>query len=261
MTRKTAMQKAIFITGAASGIGRATALLFAQNGWFVGLYDIDDAALGALHRQIGNDAAWRQPLDVTDAPAVKQAVQHFAGLTGGKMDVLFNCAGLLQTGPFKNADLEACHRLMAVNMHGVVNCTYHALPLLKQTRGACIISMGSASGLFGTPDFAVYSASKFFIRGLTEALSIELERDGIRVCDLMPPFVDTPMVQQSPRIRSMDRLGVRLTPEKVAGVVWKAAHGRKHRYPIEPLFTFLYKISGLLPDTLARRAMKLISGY
>ncbi len=255
------MQNTIFITGAASGIGRASARLFARKGWRIGLYDIDAAGLQTVQEQIGAHAIAWGVLDVTDADAVATAMREFAEYSGGQMHVLFNCAGLLQVGRFADLSLDAYHRMMAVNMQGVVNCIYHALPLLKQTPGACIVSMGSASGLFGTPDFAVYSASKFFIRGLTEALSIELEKEGIRVCDLMPPFVDTPMLRPARPSRSMDRLGVRLKPEQVAAAVWKAVHGRRQHDPVEPVFTFLYKISGWLPDALARRVMKLVSGY
>lgn len=88
--------------------------------------------------------------------------------------------------------------------------------------------MSSASAVYGVPELATYSASKFAVRGLTEALSIEFEQYDITVSDIMAPYVQTPMLTEASRIAtSVDRLGVNLTPEMVAKTVWKAAHGKK----------------------------------
>ncbi|MCP6059511.1 SDR family NAD(P)-dependent oxidoreductase, partial [Klebsiella pneumoniae] len=87
-------------------------------------------------------------------------------------------------------------RILAINVQGVVQMTHAAFPYLKATPGAQVINMGSASGVYGTPHMASYSASKFAVRGFTEALELEWRRHGIRVGDLMPPFVRTPMVSR-----------------------------------------------------------------
>ena len=94
---------------------------------------------------------------------------------------------------------------------------YAALPLLRSTKGAHVVTMGSASGVYGVPELATYSASKFFVRGFTEALSLELEREGIAVADVMPLWVKTPLVtEQKVRPGSLETFGAKLTAEEVA---------------------------------------------
>lgn len=249
------------ITGAASGIGKATAVLFAARGWFVGLYDINDALLKEVSGSIGEQGCCAKRLDVTNVDSVKSAIRHFTSHTGGKLDVLFNCAGILQIGPYDSLTLEKHHQTIDVNFKGIVNCAYEALPSLISTEDARMISMASASSLSGTPDLASYSATKFAVRGLTEALNIEWEQYDIHVCDIMPLYVDTPMVRENPSPKSMRRLGVRLTPEKVAAVVWKAANRKKIHWTVGIQIKFLYEISGLLSENASKFIMKIVSGY
>ncbi|MCB0306565.1 MAG: SDR family NAD(P)-dependent oxidoreductase, partial [Calditrichaeota bacterium] len=109
--------------------------------------------------------------------------------------------------------------------------------------------------------FASYSASKFAVRGLTEALNIEWRRHGIVVSDIMPPFVNTPMIQNGPASKSFERMGIRLRPEQVAEVVWKAARGNKVHYPVGLQFKLLNALSAVSPDWLTRRVMRWIGGY
>jgi len=253
--------KKIFITGAASGIGKETALLFASKGWFVGLYDVNEAALSTLQKTIGDDRSCYKRLDVTDSMAVKEALDHFVSNSDDRMDVLFNCAGILRVGPFESLELTEHKRTVDINVKGVLNCTYLALPLLRKAEGARVINMSSASAALGTPDFATYSATKFWIRGFTEALNIEWERFGITVSDVMPPFVDTPMVQNATRSKSMDRLGINLSPEKLAKVIWKVAHGKRMHWPVSLQFKILYHTSKYSPTWMNRATMKWIAGY
>ena len=226
-------KKCIFITGAASGIGRATACLFARQGWFVGLGDINEAALNDLGRDLGDDQSCVLVTDVTRLESVRSAVETFGAQTGGRMDVLFNCAGILRMGPHQQIPIEAQTQTVAVNLTGVLHGIQTSLPLLKQTPGAAVINMSSASAVYGGPELAVYSATKFAVRGLTEALDIEFEPLGIRVCDIMVPYVATPMiVDATVQATSVRRLGVRVSPEKVAATVWRAAHGKKLHWKI-----------------------------
>ncbi|HEV7518354.1 MAG TPA: SDR family oxidoreductase, partial [Thermoanaerobaculia bacterium] len=188
------MEPSIFITGAASGIGRETALLFAERGWRVGLFDVNREGLESLAGQIG-ERALAGALDVRDLAQYRLRVAELGQWTGGRLDALFNCAGIMRMGPFAEVPIEQQVLTVEVNVIGVLNGIHAALGLLKATPGAHILTMGSASGIYGVPDLATYSATKFFIRGLTEGLSLELERDGIVVTDLMPLYVDTPMVR------------------------------------------------------------------
>ena len=142
-------QKSIFITGAASGIGRATALHFARQGWFVGLGDINEAALKDLYRDIGDDQSCILVTDVTRPESVQSAVETFGAQTGDRMDVLFNCAGILRMGPHQQIPIEEQTQTVAVNFTGVLHGIQTSLPLLKQTPGAAVINMSSASAVYG----------------------------------------------------------------------------------------------------------------
>lgn len=252
--------KSIFITGAASGIGRATALRFAGKGWYVGLFDLDEDGLEKLREEIGGDQACSQFLDVTDSHSVDKALSFFATNTDGKIDLLFNCAGILRTGEFETVPLEAQLKIIEVNAMGVVNCCHQALPYLRKSDNACVVNVGSASGIYGVPGFATYSASKHFVRGLTEALSIEWQRHGIRVVDVMPPFVRTAMVAENPH-PIVDRLGVNLVPEDVAAEVEKAAGGQGPHYVMGASIRLMDAVQRLLPQGLRRAFMKSVVGY
>ena len=254
-------KKAIFITGAASGIGRATANLFASRGCFVGLYDRNAEPLEAVYKEIGEGNGCRQVMDVTNESSIDSAFNHFAAASSGRIEVLFNCAGIMEVGNFEEVPMELHKRVFDINVNGVMACTHRALPLLKATSGSHVISMCSASAVYGTPDLASYSASKFAVRGFTEAMNLEWRKFGVTVCDIMAPFVNTPMVRNAKHSVSMDRVGVKLTPEMVAETVWKAAHGRRVHWPVGGEFTFLYWMSGAFLSPTNRWFMRHYSGY
>ena len=251
------MTDTILITGAASGIGAATARLFHQRGWQVGLLDISAEPLAALALELDN--AWHRTLDVREADAAQQAVNDFAGAAGG-LRVLFNCAGVLQIGHFEEISADAHARIVGINVQGVINMTLAALPWLQGAREPLVINMSSASALYGVPHLASYSASKFAVRGLTEALDIEWRRHGIRVCDLMPPFVNTPMVRdQAFRAPVVDRLGVHLSAEDIAEAAWKALKKPAVHHPIGLQFAGTMLLEKLAPRAFTRRLMGFLS--
>lgn len=258
-------QPAIFITGAAAGIGRATASLFAARGWFVGLYDIDEAAVRALASELGGKTCAGR-VDVSDTATLELALAQFFTASGGRLDVLFNNAGIAAVDHFENIPLARHHRVIDVNLKGVVNGCYAALPYLQKTPNSRVISMCSASAIYGAPSFAVYSATKFAVRGLTEALSIEWRRHGILVMDLQPLFVDTPMVRQFETApRTMQRMGLNLTAEDIARTVWKAATRPRwltqvHWFPgVQSLL--MHVLCKLSPAFLNRSTVRLLSDY
>jgi len=253
------MESSIFITGAASGIGRETALLFAERGWRIGLYDVNPAGLEPLRDQIGAARALLGSLDVRDTAAYRERVAEFGQWTGGRLDALFNCAGIMRMGPFGEVPIEEHVRTVEVNVIGVMNGIHASLGLLRATKGSHVLTMGSASGIYGVPDLSSYSASKFFIRGLTEALSLELERDGIVVTDLMPLYVDTPMVRtQTYRAGSLETFGARLTPRQIAELAWKAIHGKKVHWMPGALLKTLNFLGGAFPF-VSRPTMKIVN--
>jgi len=251
--------KSAFITGAASGIGRATACLFAEKGWFVGLFDANEQLLRSLEAEIGTERCCSRLMDVTDPADVRRAVAFFSEMAGGRMDVLFNCAGILNMGHHHRIPLEAHQRIVDVNFSGILNCIHASMDLLRTRPGSRIINMSSASAVYGTPELAVYSATKCAVRGLTEALNIEFEPLGIIVCDVMAPYVRTPMITDSAvKASSVDRLGIRLQPEDVARVVWKAAHGKKVHWRVGLLLTGVMLLSWAAPFG-KRSVMKLLA--
>ena len=248
--------QSIFVTGAASGIGNATAELFGAPGWFVGCYDVDAEGARAVAERLGPKSRHGR-VDVTSLESWRTALADFEPAAGG-MNVLFNCAGILRMGRFEEVSPEECRRQLDVNVMGVILGIQASLPILASSRGR-IVNMSSASAVYGQPDLAVYSATKFAVRALTEALDIELRDRGVTACDVMPGYVDTPMVHdQTHHAPSLGKLGIKLGPADVAAVVWKAAHGRGLHYVPQKDVQLLSRVGGLLPE-LGRLVMRRVA--
>ncbi|GAB3441973.1 SDR family oxidoreductase [Massilia solisilvae] len=253
-------RQCVFITGAAAGIGRATARLFSQRGWFVGIADIDAPALAQLAQELGS-SVMRFRLDVTRAEEWNAALGAFFDKTG-RLDLLVNNAGILISGPFESNALARHDALVDVNIKGVIHGCHCARPFLARTPGARLVNLSSSAAIYGQAALATYSATKFAVRGLTEALNIEWQDQGIRVMDVMPLFVQTAMVKDM-NAASIRRLGVRLTPEDVANVIWKAAHYRgslgKVHWPVGIRARLFHALNGAGPDRLARFIARMIA--
>lgn len=249
----------ILITGAASGIGRATAELFYRQGWTVGMLDISIEPVRQY--SISWDAARRfvATTDVTRVDQLDAALRAFVEQTG-KLDVLFNCAGILEIGDFESIPLARHHQIIDINNKGVLNSCYAALPYLKCNPGSRVINMSSASSLYGVPGFASYSASKFWVKGLTEALSVEWSRFGVLVMDIEPPFVKTPMLAGK-QATIIERMGVSLTAEDIAQAVWQATTDTRRHHPVSMQYKLLRGLSKVMPESATRGLIKLMSGY
>ena len=253
--RKDTM-KTIFITGAGAGIGLATARRFAKEGWFVGGADCAQEALDALEEEIGTDHCSTHAMDVVDPASIQRALKEFANRTGGQLDVLHNNAGILRVGAFEEISLEDHQRIIEINVIGLLNVLHTAFPYLRDTRKSQVVNMSSASAIFGIPDFASYSGSKHAVRAMTEALSIEWERHDIRVCDLMPPFVNTGMVQSNNNSRLITRLGANLSAEDVAEEVWNLTRKPQLHRPISWSLRATSAIASATPPQLVRDIVK-----
>lgn len=251
--------KTLLITGAGAGIGAAAARRFSREGWTLGLIDIDGEAVDALNTELGG-RHWHRALDVTDSQAVAAALSDFGTFANGQLDLLFNCAGILRVGHFEKISPEDHRRIININVLALMDVTYQAFPLLKNTPGARVINMSSASALYGIPHFASYSASKFAVRGLTEALNLEWRDHDITVQDIMPPFVRTKMVaSQTFQAPIIDRLGVNLEAEDIAEAVWKAHTGSDVHNPVSLQFKSLVTGSKWLPTGFTRQLIGLLS--
>ena len=191
-------KQTIFITGAASGIGRATAKLFAERGWFVGAADLDDEGLESLQSEIGAENCFIATLDVTDKDRFDDVILALGKATDGRLDILYNNAGIGVTGFFEDIPFEKTLDVVKVNFIGVLNGIHAALPLLKQTPNSLCFSTSSSAATYGAPRLAVYAATKFAVKGLTEALAVELSRYGIRAADVLPGLIDTAILRNSP---------------------------------------------------------------
>src|SRR6201996_5530636 len=189
----------VFITGAGSGIGREGAKLFHANGWRVGAVDRNDDGLSSLPEQLGGERLWTRTVDVTDKAAVDAALADFcAANPGGGLDMMWNNAGIGESGWFEDVPYEAAVRVMDTNFKAVLAGAYASLPYLKKSPGSLMFSTSSSSGTYGMPGIAVYSATKHAVKGLTEALSVEWHRHGVRVADVLPGLIDTPILTTTP---------------------------------------------------------------
>jgi NAD(P)-dependent dehydrogenase (short-subunit alcohol dehydrogenase family) len=188
--------KVVLITGASSGIGRATALRLAGHGARVALAarrgDLLEQVAAAARQRGGDGLA--VPTDVTDADqcrrAVAAAVDRF-----GRLDILVCSAGVSMRGWFEDSALEALERVMRVNFFGTLYATHFALPHVKRSRGS-LVAISSLTGKRGTPTYALYGASKFAVQGLYDALRLEVRRHGVHVGVVSPGFVATPLREQ-----------------------------------------------------------------
>jgi NAD(P)-dependent dehydrogenase (short-subunit alcohol dehydrogenase family) len=229
-------RKAIFVTGGASGIGRAIAVRFGRAGWFVGLGDIDESGMAATEALLPGGFSYAHRLDVRDRAAWDEALDAFATAAGGRIDVVANNAGVPLGGALVENTPEEIERCLDINLKGVLFGAQAAYPYLKQTApGSCLLNTASAAGIYGTPGASVYSATKFGVRAITESLDAEWAEDGIEVRSLMPGFIDTPLLDQSPNraanenIRSrVTEAGLEITPaEDVGEAAWQAVHGKR----------------------------------
>jgi len=242
MSRQT-----IFITGAASGIGKATALAFHQRGWFVGATDVDDAGLKTLKSALDDDC-FTALLDVRDKSAYDDVMQRFSDETGGRLDILFNNAGIAVGGFFDEVPFEKIVDTVNINFMGVLNGVHAAMPLLKQTDNSLCFSTSSSAACFGTPGMATYGATKVAVKGLTEAMSVELARFGSRAADVSPGIIDTPLWEGARYVKGEERKARNLPkmnegrtdasrtlgPEEVADSVWAAYEGNELHYYVPP---------------------------
>ena len=212
--------RAVFITGAAAGIGRTTALTFAAKGYTVGAYDIDEVGLKSLADEIDNLGARviTGHLDVTDTDEMAQRVAEFAKAAGDRLDVMINNAGILLAGRFEDIAVGAHCKEIDINAKGVVNGLHAAFPYLQSTPGSVVVNLASASAIYGQAELANYSATKFFVRGITEALDIEWNRYGIRVIAIWPLYVQTAMTENI-STGTTQSLGIRLTAQDIADAI------------------------------------------
>ncbi|MEQ1324228.1 SDR family oxidoreductase [Acinetobacter soli] len=248
------MNKTVFITGAGQGIGAEIARIFYQHGYYVGLFDVQVEQVKALQRELG-ERAFAGYLDVCDYSAWQIALANFETWAGA-LNILVNNAGVLYSGPFEDTPIAHHQRTHQINVGGVLNGCHAALPYLQKAHHARVINLSSASAIYGQADLASYSASKFAVRGLTEALDVEWSKYKIRVLDVMPLFVQTAMVEQM-NAASIEHMGVQLSAQDVACEVFRLAQATDRglcptHTPVGFKAKIMFQLSKLSPQVLNR---------
>lgn len=240
----TLKDKKCFITGAASGIGRAVVFAAAHEGARLFLTDINEQALeetvAALQKQ-GAKVESHRALDICCHEGV-QALAQDIQRKHGNMDVLMNIAGIAIWGPIEKLRLSHWRALMEVNLMGPVHVLESFLPgMVNAGKGGHVVTVSSAAGLFGLPWHAAYNASKFALRGISEAMRYDLRRHNIQVSLVCPGAVDTGLVktldivgidQDTPEVEKLKKRFQRhaATPEQAAAAIIKGIS--KNRYLI-----------------------------
>jgi 3-oxoacyl-[acyl-carrier protein] reductase len=216
--------KVSIITGAAQGIGRATAVKFAKEGAKVAVCDVNTVAIDEtvkLIQDAGGEAAGYR-VDVTDKASIAQMVEGVMA-KWGRIDTLVNNAGIVQDAQFKKMSEEQFDRVIDVNLKGVYNCTKAVVDIMLAQNSGCILNASSIVGIYGNFGQTNYAASKFAVIGMTKTWARELGRKGIRANAVCPGFIATPILKQMPEKVLQDmagkvplgRLGL---PEEIANV-------------------------------------------
>lgn len=183
------------VTGAASGIGRATAIRLAEEGAAVVIADVNAEGAGSVARSIseGGGRALSLQVDVTDAPGVR-AMTERAVTAFGKVDILVSNAGWDRAAPFVDTDEELWDRVIAINYRGHLATCHAVLPYMRERGKGRIVTVASDAGRVGSSGEVVYSGAKGAVIAFTKGLAREVARDGINVNCVAPGLVDTPLL-------------------------------------------------------------------
>ncbi len=239
--------KVVLVTGSAQGIGRTIAIAYARQGAQLILTDINELQLEKTREEIaamGNPVhAW--PADVRDPDAIGYLREKVNKTTGG-VDVLVNNAGVVFGGAFLDVPLEKHRLTFDINVMGLCNVTWTFMPDLIKRHQARIVNIASASGIFGLPFGATYSASKWAVLGFSESLRMELEEQGhkgLKVTAICPSYINTGMFDGA----SAPRLTQMLDPEELARKIVRAS-AKGQAVLLEPTMVKLTPYLKLLPQ-------------
>ena len=251
------------VTGAGSGIGRATALAFAARGAHLALCDIDESGLAETIAQL--PATGAQALGEQVDVASADAVAAFAGRVHQQtpaVDILMNNAGIGIGARMLETPLPEWERIVSINLMGVVHGCQSFVPrMVERGRGGHVVNVASAAGYAATQLLAAYSATKFAVVGLSEALREEVAASGVGVTALCPGLINTPITRNSRMFGVADTRATRSQlvegyqrrgygPERVAAGVLKAIQRNRAVAPVSPEAWLLYWLKRFAPNTM-----------
>jgi NAD(P)-dependent dehydrogenase (short-subunit alcohol dehydrogenase family) len=224
--------KVIIVTGAAAGIGRATALTFAAQGGAVTIADLNEAGLEEVQQQIIADGG--QVLAVKTDVANVADCQKMVDMTVerfGRLDVIFNNAGIAgNRGLTADLPLDDWHKVININLNGVYYCTRAAIPAMLKNGGGVIVNTASVDGLVGMASLSPYCAAKHAVNGLTKTTALEYAKHNIRCVAVAPGYIKTAMTgegfneEENAMFAAMTPLGRGAEPQEVAELVlWLAS--------------------------------------
>lgn len=256
------MAKTLLLTGSSSGIGRATALHFAERGWNVLASMRTPEKAGDWVRRAGIELL---RLDVTDPVSIREAVAAATARAGG-LDAVVNNAGYGLVGPFEATTPDQVARQFATNVFGLMDVTRAVLPHFRERRQGVVVNVASMGGRITFPLYSAYHASKWAVEGFSESLHFELEPFGVRVKIIEPGPIKTDFYDRSMDVVSrpgldaydayvakampnMQRAGDTAPgPEAVAQVVWRAVTDGTARLRYAANSTAILSLRRLLPD-------------
>ena len=211
----------VLVTGGGRGIGRAIALRFAREGAWVAVAARTSPEIDAVAAEVeaAGGKGLAAQMNVRDFGSVEAAVYRAVEWAGGTLDVLVNNAGIFDVAPFDKLKIDDFNRMLEVNLAGPVLVTSEALEGLEESERAHVFNIASTAAKQGYPGGVAYCASKYGLRGFSDALREDLRPKGIRVSTVYPGATDTTIFEGVPG--DWDRAAMN-RPEDVAEVVWKA---------------------------------------
>ena len=213
--------KVVVITGAAGGIGKATALRFAEEGADIVVADFADGAATVAEVEAKGRKAIYVQTDVTNIDSAKAMIAK-AIETFGRVDVLINNAGITKDAMMKKMAKESFDAVIAVNLTGVFNCTSAVLPNMLENKSGVVLTTSSIVGLFGNIGQTNYAASKWGVIGMTKSWAKEMAKNGLRFNCVAPGFIGTDMVRKIPAEVLQEKIIIRIPagrlgePEEIA---------------------------------------------
>jgi NAD(P)-dependent dehydrogenase (short-subunit alcohol dehydrogenase family) len=245
-------EKNVLITGGGAGIGAALAIEFARLGAQV---IVADLKMGKTSQTApATPVAEAVVVDVSSVTEV-QALIGYISQKYGHLDVLVNCAGIIDGGEMLEIPFDTWQRVMSVNLWGTINMSLAAYSLMRERNTGIIVNMGSASTFLGAPLLGPYVLSKGGVYEFSKLLAIEAEASGIRVCVVCPGNVDTPMI----RGRHVSGFTPAISAEDAAGRIMKGL-AKRTRVIVFPfyakVFWYLDRLSPMLLNPLRRRILQ-----